>query len=339
MKRVLCVVLAVLMLCSVCLMTGCEAKTVKLGMGVIATYGSQSDADGETNGSGEFLVTAAAVLLDDSGKIVKVDLDTAQVKMGWTAEGTGVVATDLRTKYELGNDYNMAAYGKKNDGSEGQPKEWFEQVDAFAATVTGKTLDEAKALMAADGYTTGDLATAGCTINVYEFMAALEKAVNNAEASKATAKDVLNVGMYVHASAKDATEEAEGSASVDVYMVAAAKNEKGEVTAAKTDCAQGKITFDAAGVSTLAATEVQTKLELGDNYNMAAYGKKHDGSDGAVKEWYEQAAAFDAALIGKTADGFAALAGADGYGTGDLATAGCTIDLTEMLEAAAKAVK
>ena len=339
MKRILCVVLAVLMLCSVCLMTGCEAKTLKLGMGVVANYGSQTDADGEANGSGEVVTTVAAVLVDDSGKIVSADLDVAQVKMGWTAEGVGVDAADLRTKYELGTEYNMAAYGAKHDGSEGQPKEWFEQADAFTATVAGKTLDEVKAMVAADGYTTGDLATAGCTVNVAEFVAALEKAVNNAAASEATAKDVLNLGIVTETSVKDAMDDADGSAELNTYAVAVAKNEKGEVTAAKTDCVQAKMTFDAAGASTLAAAEIQTKAELGDNYNMAAYGTKHDGSEGQPKEWYEQAAAFDAALVGLTADGFNALMDAEGYGTGDLATAGCTIGVTAMVEAAAKAAK
>ena len=341
MKRILCVLLAVLMLCSVCMMTGCEAKTLKFGMGVSSNFGAQTSADGETNGGGEFNTTAVAVLLDDSGKIVKIDLDTAQIKTAWTAEGTIVETTELRTKYEKGTDYNMAAFGKKHDGSEGQPKEWFEQADAFMATVTGTTLDEAKALMGADGYATGDLATAGCTIKVGEFMNALEKAVNNAVESKATEKHALNVAMVSDTahSSKDATEEANGVAQVDTTIVAVVVNEKGEVVVAKTDCVQGKMPFDITGASTLEATEVQTKLELGDNYNMAKFGTKHDGSEGAPKEWYEQAAAFDAALVGKTADGFAALAGGDGYATGDLATAGCTMAVGNMLEAAAKAAK
>ena len=176
MKRILCVVLAVLMLCSVCLMTGCEAKTLKLGMGVVAAYGSQTDADGETNGSGEANTTVVAVLLDDSGKIVKIDLDMAQTKLGWTAEGVGVVTDDLRTKYEKGTEYNMAAYGKKHDGSEGQPKEWFEQAAAFDAALVGLTADEFNTLMGADGYATGDLVTAGCTIGLDEMVETAAKA-------------------------------------------------------------------------------------------------------------------------------------------------------------------
>ena len=85
--------------------------------------------------------------------------------------------------------------------------------------------------------------------------------------------------------------------------------------------------------------ELKTKLELGTDYGMAAYGAKHDGTEGAVKEWNEQAAAFDAALVGKTSADFAALAGADTYATGDLATAGCTMAIGDMIAAATAATK
>ena len=138
---------------------------------------------------------------------------------------------------------------------------------------------------------------------------------------------------------KDAVEETDGVAEAYTHIVAVAKNDKGEVTAAKTDALQAKMTFNAAGASTLAATEAQTKRDIGENYGMAAYGKKHDGSEGQPKEWFEQADAFDAALVGLTADKFATLMDADGYGTGDLATAGCTIGLDEMVETAVKAAK
>lgn len=340
MKRILSLVLVVLMLCTAFVMTGCEAKTLKLGLGVVATVGAAKDADGETNGSSEVVTTAIAVLVDESGKIVKIDLDAAQIKTGWTSSGEIVATADLRTKYDMGTDYGMAAYGAKHDGSEGAVLEWFEQADAFMATVTGKTLDEAKALMGEDGYATGDLVTAGCTIGVQEFMTALEKAFANAVESGATEKDTLNVALVSNtSSSKNAAEEADGVAEVNTTVVAAAVNDKGEVTAAKTDAVQGKMTFDMTGAATGTAGEIKTKLELGYDYNMAAYGTKHDGSEGAVLEWFEQAAAFDAALVGKTADGFAALADAEGYGAGELATAGCTIGVTDMIEAAVKAAK
>lgn len=341
MKKILSVALAVVMLFAVVALAGCsKAETLKFGLGVVANYGEAKNADGDTNGAGQVNTTAVAVLLDADSKIVAIDVDTAQIATAWTAEGKVIATEDLRTKYEKGTDYNMAAYGKKHDGSEGKPLEWNAQADAFMATAKDKTLDEVKALMANDGYAQGDLATAGCTINVTEFVAALEKAIANAADSAATAECALNVALVAansHSSA-DATEEKEGVAQIDTTVVAAAVDADGKVVVAKTDCTQGKVTFDAKGVVTLAAdATIATKLEQGDNYNMAKYGKKHDGSEGQPLEWYAQAAEFDKALVGKTAADFAALAGDDSYATGDLATAGCTMAVGDMVAAAVKA--
>ena len=58
--------------------------------------------------------------------------------------------------------------------------------------------------------------------------------------------------------------------------------------------------------------------------------------DGAKKEWFEQAAAFDAACVGKTATEIKALMANDGKGVEDLQTAGCTIYVTGFVKAAEK---
>ena len=353
MKKILSIMLVAIMICT--FMAACgetpdvsnpdtssdaPAATLKFGLGVSANYGSTTDADGETNGAGEFNTTGVAVLLDAEGKIVKIDVDTAQIKTAWTSEGKVIATEELRTKYEKGMDYNMAAFGKKHDGSEGKPLEWFEQADAFMATVTGKTLDEAKAYMGSDEYAIGDMATAGCTIKVGEFMNALEKAVANAKDSAATAADSLNVALVSanSHSSKDASDEADGLAQIDTTIVAIVVNAEGKVVVADTDCTQGKMSFNAAGASTLdTTTAVKTKLEQGYDYNMAAFGKKHDGSEGKPLEWFEQAAEFNKALVGKTAADFSALMGEDTYAIGDLATAGCTMAVGDMVAAAVKA--
>lgn len=316
------------------------AATLKFGMGIVASYGDAKDADGDTNGECKAETTAVAVLLDDAGKFVDIAIDTTEAKAVWTSEGVASAAEEVKTKYELGTAYNMAAYGKKHDGTDGKVLEWFEQIDAFVATAKGKTLDEVKAFVGEDTYTTGDLAAAGCTISVGSIMAALEEAVKNAAASEATAEDTVKIAFATSVENTDATEEKEGSVEFEETIVAAVTDKDGKVVVAKTDCAQIKVAFDTKGVATVdTAAEIKTKLDLGTDYNMAAYGKKHDGSDGAVKEWFEQAAAFDAALVGKTASEFASLADADGYGTGDLATAGCTIGISDMIKAADKAAK
>lgn len=316
------------------------ATALKFGVGIVASYGDAKDADGDTNGECKAETTAVAVLLDDAGKIVDIAIDSVDAKAAWTSEGVASATEEVKTKYELGTAYNMAAYGKKHDGTDGKVLEWFEQIDAFVATAKGKTLDEVKAFVGEDTYTTGDLAAAGCTISVGSIMAALEEAVKNAAASEATAEDTVKIAFATSVENTDATEEKEGSVEFEETIVAAVTDKDGKVVVAKTDCAVVTVTFDTKGVATVdTAAEIKTKLDLGTDYNMAAYGKKHDGSDGAVKEWFEQAAAFDAALVGKTASEFASLADADGYGTGDLATAGCTIGISDMIKAADKAAK
>jgi hypothetical protein len=352
MKKILSLALVLVMVLSVAALVGCsgdkapagdDAATLKFGLGVVASYGEAKDADGETNGQAEFNTTAVAVLLDAEGKIAAIDLDTAQIKPTWTSEGKRVAVEDLRTKYEKGTDYNMAAFGKKHDGSEGQPLEWDKQADVFMATAKGKTLAEVKTLMGEDAYAIGDLATAGCTIKVGDFVAALEKAVASAADSKATANDKLAVALVSSESYsnKDASAEGDGVAQIDTTVAAVVTDAEGKVVVAKTDCVQGKeIKFDATGKATGDTTaELKTKLELGTDYGMAAYGTRHDGSEGAVKEWDEQAAAFDAALVGKTSADFAGFAAEDGYATGDLATAGCTMAIGDMIKAATAATK
>ncbi len=343
MKKVISIILVAVLAVAMVSLVACGNKTdggeaLKLGLGVSAKYGEAKAADGDTDGSVGLEVNAVAVLLDAEGKIADIAIDTLDTDAAWTSEGKAVAAEEVKTKYELGASYNMAAYGKKHDGSDGKVLEWFEQIDAFEATAKGKTLDEVKAFMTEDTYTTGDLAAAGCTISVGGIMGALEKAVANAAESKATANDKLNIAFATSVTNADATEEKEGSVGIDATIVAAAVNAEGKVAAAKTDAVSVEAGFDVKGAATVdTATEIKTKLELGDNYNMAAYGKKHDGSDGKVLEWYAQAAAFDAALEGKAAADFASLADADGYGTGDLATAGCTIGISDMIKAAAAA--
>ena len=354
MKKVISLVLVALMLAAVFAFAGCnktgdegttnapeasETATLKFGLGVVTEIDEPKNADGDTNGSANVNTTAVAVLLDAEGKIVDVKVDTLQAKTEWTSEGVAAAATEVKTKYELGTDYNMAAFGKKHDGTEGKVLEWFEQIDALAATAKGKTVAEVKAFVGEDTYTTGDLAAAGCTISVGSIMAALDKAVAAAADTAATANDKLGMAFSTAVKNTDATEEKAGTVEVNATVVATVVDAEGKVVVAKTDVAQTKVTFDTAGASTVDTTaELKTKGELGTDYNMAAFGSKHDGSEGAVLEWNVQAAEFDKALVGKTAADFAAFADETGYATGDLATAGCTINVADMIKAATKAV-
>ncbi len=332
MKKVISIALVAILALSVFAMVGCgKEKTpetpeapastgLKFGMGVVSTLSSVNDAEDE-DGSATFEATAVAVLLDKDSKIVAIDLDTADIKAQWTADGKAVVAEDLRTKYEKGTDYGMAAIGKK---------EWNEQADAFMATAVGKTLDEVKAMMGEDTMAKGDLATAGCTISVGSFVKALEEAVANAVDSKAVAENKLNLAIVTSVAPTDAEEDVEGKVEINSTIVAAVVDAEGKVVVSKTDCAQAEVKFDEEGAALTEAGDFKTKGEKGTEYGMSAAG---------FKEWNEQAAAFDATLVGKKTADFAALMGEDTKATGDLAAAGCTIYVSDMIKAAEKAAK
>jgi hypothetical protein len=69
---------------------------------------------------------------------------------------------------------------------------------------------------------------------------------------------------------------------------------------------------------------------------MSKYGQDLN-NDGQVKEWFEQAKVFDDALVSLDKAGVTALAVSTGYGVKSLQTAGCTINISDMVKAAVKA--
>lgn len=340
MKKFLSIAIAIIMVAGVLFLVGCDkgaeepkddtATALKFGMGVVASYGDVKDASDEGNGQGELIADIAAVTIDADGKIVKCVLDCADSTGEFTAEGTAVAAGEFKTKYELGDAYNMVAYG-------GAKAEWYAQADAFAALVAGKTIDEVKALVAEGDKGTDEVINAGCTIMIADFVNAIEAAVKNATDSEATADSTLKLGVITSQTNKDASEEADGEIEFATTVVATALDADGKVVAASTDVALATFTFDLKGVSTTDTTAtIVTKKAAGTDYGMAAYGSDLNG-DGVVKEWNEQGAAFDAALVGKTATEIGALAVDTGYGSADLQTAGCTIHIGDMVKAAVKA--
>ena len=180
MKRILCVCLAVLTALTAMAFVGCseKAESVKLGLGIHTAIAKATSAEGDANGQAQATMTVAAVTLNAAGKIVACQLDCADATVAYTGEGKAIANDSFKTKYEIGKDYNMVAYG-------GAAKEWFEQADAFETVVAGKTLDEVKALVAAGDKGTDEVISAGCTIMVSDFVKAIEKACANAVQTEA----------------------------------------------------------------------------------------------------------------------------------------------------------
>lgn len=267
------------------------AGDVKTGLAVVTSVSKSKDA-GENDGLAQADSIVVGVLVDADGRILECVIDAVQTKVNFDKAGKVVTAKDMvfGSKTDLGD-----AYGMKQASSIG--KEWYQEAQALADYVVGKTVEEVKGIAVDDKGvpTDADLASS-VTIKIGGFVDAIEKAVKNATVLGAKAGDKLGIGTKTTIDkSADATAEKEGLVQAySFYVLASFQGET--VTSAIIDSTQAKVNFDTTGkiTSDLQAT-VATKLELGD-----AYGMKQASKLG--KEWNEQALAFAYYVSGKTVE-------------------------------------
>ena len=301
------------------------ASTYKTGLGMVVSM-SGTDAEDEDPAKTQADVTVCEATFDKDGKIVAISFDVVQAKATVDADSVVTVAEDVKTKSELGDDYNMKKYA--NPAAVG---EWYEQAAAeVAAMELGPNAHDHTDTPAVEEL------KSTCTISVTAFLNALTKAYDNAT-TEYTGYAKAGLGMVTNMSGTDAEDEDPAKTQADVTAVALALDADGKIVAISIDVVQAKATVDADGVVTV-AEDVKTKRELGDDYNMKKYA-----SPAAVGEWYEQANAFEAYCIGKTADEVAGMPlGENAHGYTDAPAAEelkstCTISVTAFLNAIAKA--
>ncbi|MBQ6929296.1 MAG: hypothetical protein IJN27_03210 [Oscillospiraceae bacterium] len=338
MKKVLALALAAAMALS---MVACGSSapaepeapevTYKTGLGVVVEVApTNEDAENEKGAAAQVTSTIVAATFDSNDTIVSVSIDAAQQKASFDLEGKVAGEVDLRTKAEKEFDYNMVAYG-------GAVAEWFEQVDALEAWMTGKTLAEVTGMEFTEnshGYTDTPAAEdlkASCTISMSAFLEALQKAYDNAvETTGVPAKTGLGIVVSDTVADEDAENEKGASAQIDTTIAAIALDEAGTIVASQIDVAQQKVAFDMDGVA--GETDLRTKTEKEFDYNMVAYG-------GAVAEWFEQVNAFETWMNGKTVADVTGMEFAENsHGYTDTPAdedlkASCTISMSAFLEA------
>jgi hypothetical protein len=318
----------------------------KLGLGTVIGLDSSKTGTAQIDG------TIAAVVLDKDGKIVLCRIDAIQNKIP-VADGFIEMPSAFKTKMELGSDYGMAGspWSSDNNG-DGVIKEWFEQAKAFENYVVGKTVAEVEAIKTQtleNGYVIGTddaLLSAGCTIQITDFIAAVAKACKDDQAVSFQSAGNFTLGVAANSyndGSKDADDDKDGA--VQVYSdIAASVVEGGKIVASLNDAVQPKVSFNVAGEITKKDFK-GTKRELKENYGMSTspYSPDNNG-DGTVKEWYVQSAAFSAHVVGKTAAEVEALATKtleNGYVISSddaLLGAGCTIQITGIKAVVAKSV-
>ena len=317
----------------------------KLGMGVVVSL------DSSKTGTAQVDATVATIVTDADGKIVACRIDVAQNKMA-VAEGAVDKAATFKTKMELGVDYGMSTsqWSSDNDG-DGRILEWDVQTKAFEAYVVGKTVDQVKnmELKEAEGHKIAvdeALLSAGCTIQITDFIDAIVKAGNDEQGVNFKTAEEFTLGVaaksFVDSATKAATAEADGTVAMYTDFAATVVVD-GKIVAALNDAIQPKIAINAAGEIT-GKTFVATKRELKEDYGMSTSQWSSDNDeDGRILEWYVQSAEFSKYVVGKTAAEVKALELKEAAGhmisTDEaLLSAGCTIQINAIMEVVAQAV-
>ena len=263
--------------------------------------------------------TVAAVTLDKDGKITECELDEAEFPVE-LKNGVLQETIDLFTKGEQGDNYSMT--DRDHGGGATSAESWEDQVEAFCDYVEGMTGAQVSGIAATDGKSE---MIQGCDLIITDFIQAVHRATENAKAMKFSVADDLKLAVTVSKSA-DYTQQ---KPQYDIEMAAVTLGEDDRITACMTDSAQAKLTIEN-NMFSHAAGVMQTKREAGD-----AYGMKQ--ASPIKKEWYQQADAFDAYAVGKTAGQLQQIQiGADGKTD---AISGCTIAVSGMVKNAAKAAK
>jgi hypothetical protein len=143
----------------------------KLGLGIISGLGHSSKNAGDEDGTAQAYTHYGVITLNKAGKITSSFIDASQTNVTFNKEGkiTSDLAGDFKTKQELGDAYGMKAASPIG-------KEWFEQANAFADYITGKTVADVSGIAVEDGKTTAEDLKSSVTVTMTDWIAVVEKA-------------------------------------------------------------------------------------------------------------------------------------------------------------------
>ena len=274
-----------------------EPKAAFFGFGSKAAYASK----GTAGTAGQYLqidITVGAFLFDADGAVVKAFVDVMQVKVNST-DGTNVIVMGAPTKFNAANDFKSkrelgTAYGMAGSANKG---EWFVQADAWQDFIVGLTAEEAVAANESEEL----LATV--TIGTEDYTAVLTEAFAGKVAITAVDPENIMIGtgmlsaqaaaqttVTVIGAAFDATDGGTNqviAAVIDAYQPPYTISNVGTVEAPIYNVAfnETKVQVDATN------SIIKSKRDLGDLYGMSSAPKG---------EWYVQANAWQAFVVGKT---------------------------------------
>lgn len=265
-------------------------------MAGIGSYTSVNakDVTKDTDGSVEVSTTYAGLVMD--GDVVKyLYLDTVDANTKFNDAGEVSEGTEIKTKKELGDDYNMKTYGNAT-------AEWYEQAEAFEKWAVGKTLNEVMSVATVDNdgkkiVDDADLKTS-VTIGVNDFLFAIENASKNLKEVNGVV--YAGMGSVTTDSLKNATADTKGSIEDTTTFALVTLDGDKKIVSLEMDAAQASAPFDTEGKILEFNETVLTKGEKGADYGMLA-------ASSIGKEWFEQTDALEAFATGKTVEEFEAM--------------------------------
>ena len=313
--------------------TGLQSYT--LGMGIVV------DIDSSTDTRAHVVSTVATVVMDTTGKILLCRIDVADNKM--YTDAIDPADYNFRSKMELGDEYGMGSYGPSGI-------EWYKQAQAFENYVVGMTAEDVANIKTQKPEGSGSiisaddaLLSAGCTIDISDFIEAVKKACTDTNSMTFTAyPNSFTLGVAISSSAEDSYGYKDGRYSKIVmrsdFASAVICDEK--ILASLNDAIRPEFDIEYDYIFGVSFNGLYRELKhlsdmvWGDNNN-----------DGIILQWYQQSEAFSKHVVGMTADdvqNMQTAANSAGYqmSTDDaLLSAGCTIDITPLKTVLAKAAR
>ncbi len=240
MKKFLKSAICIMALLSVLSLAGCGEKTVKFGVGSYTSSETKDSADG-VEGKSATEVTVATVLLDSDGKIADCAIDAIDIEAKFNQKGEAADLGELKSKYQMGDSYGMKEYGKSKG-------EWYEEVNSFIGVIKGKSLSDVKALVSKGKKGTDEVINAGCTIEIDDFVMAIEKAFNNAKELEAKKDNKVELSLSTKQTKKqNATNEAHGEVNAQVSYEARLVDKSKKTVKSYTDSVNTSAKFDNTG--------------------------------------------------------------------------------------------
>lgn len=289
-----------------------EGEIAKIGLGTSVKLDAKEAKEGKGDTTSN--VTIAGLAFDNDGKIVEAYIDVAQSKFKVTDEGTFEVdpsEATFKTKVELGDEYNMKPVSEKD----GIGKEYYEQAQAFAEYILGKTADEVvgiKTKVKDENHQNvpdeADLVSS-VTIDIAEYQKAVKNAWDNAKDVEGATKLGLGVNTSLGHATKEAADDKGATVQYETVIALTATDDEGKIVSTILDTAQNSLEFDKdGGVVTDLEQPGTTKKALGEEYGMRKASE-------IKKEWFEQIEGLEKFTEGKTADELSKLELEDGKPT------------------------